>query len=62
MKLLYLLEPSDHAFLNMLLPALPNGAPAEFDFIQHFYGKPNMTHAWNEFRLRPELVDEVLKG
>jgi hypothetical protein len=57
MKLLYLLEPGDIAEFPTGPPRL--NVPAEYDFIQHYYGKPNMTHRWNEFRLRPSVVDSI---
>ena len=43
-----------------LPPAPLEGANLEFDVINHFYKTPNLTHAWNEFKLRPQVVDKVL--
>jgi hypothetical protein len=36
--------------------------PTEVDFIEVFYGKPNLTHAWNEFRLRASVVAIVVRS
>jgi len=34
--------------------------PVEYDFIQHYYGKPDMTHRWNEFRSKPSVVETIM--
>jgi hypothetical protein len=34
----------------------------EFDFIQHYYGQTNQTHAWSEFRLKPQVVERLTKA
>jgi len=57
MKLIYLLEPADRRFLNLLIPAQP--IPSEFDFIEHLTGIPNLTHAWNRFGLKSDVVERV---
>jgi len=34
--------------------------PAEVDFIEAFTGHPNLTHAWNEYGLKVEVVEKIL--
>ena len=54
-----LLTPHDHARLTAdYLKAFP--LPTDIDLIEAITGKPNLTHAWNKFRLRAEVVESIL--
>ena len=57
MKAVLLLEPGDVDFLPK--PVANALAPTEFDFIEHYYKHKNLTHAWNEFNLRPEVIERL---
>ena len=35
--------------------------PSEFDLIHQFYGSSNQTRFWNEYRLRPQVVEKGVR-
>lgn len=47
-----------HRFRPPVQPPVTN-VPAEFDLIEYYYKHKNLTHAWNEFGLRPEVMDKL---
>jgi len=56
--LVFLLQPAKNPPLR--LAPIEGANLNEFDVIQHFYGKHQMTHTWNEYRVRPHVVEKVL--
>ena len=70
MKVPIILEPHDHARLTAdYLKAFP--LPTEIDLIEVITRIPNapfvkngttLSHAWNEYGLKPEVVEKVLQG
>lgn len=40
--------------------SIAGSIPTELDFIEAITGRPNLTHAGNRFRLRPEVVAKEL--
>ena len=57
------MEPEDlrpDTAANSYIPGLD--IPTDLDFIEAFTGHPNLTHAWNEFGLRTEVVAEVIRS
>jgi hypothetical protein len=55
--LIYLLPPAENRPLNIQAASLEDANLKEFDFIEAITGVPNLTHAWNEFGLRAEVVE-----
>jgi hypothetical protein len=56
--MIFVLEPHEQkALVQAFITSAP--FPTEVDFIQEFTGIPNLTHAWNEFGLRAEVVAKV---
>lgn len=53
------MEPGD---LDFLFPKAPPSLAnlKEFDFIEYWTGQSNLTHYWNKFGLRHEVVERVL--
>ena len=61
MRTLIYLTPEDHARLTaQFLKTHP--IKTEIDLIEEITGKPNLTHVWNEFALRVEVVEQVLQA
>lgn len=58
MRHLIYLEPHEHAQLTQDYLA-QHPIEAEIDFIEAIIGIPNLTHAWNQFGLRVEVVERV---
>jgi hypothetical protein len=58
--LIFLLEPPQNPPLR--LAPIEGANLNEFDFIEHFYKRPNQTHTWNEYNLRPALIERLLSA
>jgi hypothetical protein len=54
--LIFLLQPPENV---LAVPAI-KPANLELDFIQFFTKIPNLTHSWNEYKLRTEVVNKFL--
>ena len=58
---LYVNDPLFRRYVDSLVAQAEN-TPCPADLIEHFTGQPNLTHAWNEFGLKNEVVERVLAG
>ena len=54
---MYLVIPLDQP--EFVAPLGANLIPTELDLIEAITGHPNLTHAWNVFGLKTEVVQEV---
>lgn len=62
MKALLLMEPGDLNFLLPPRPAFPKGTNLiPNDLIEAITGITNLTHVWNEYGLRVEVVERLVR-